>query len=180
MAAPTFRPDARRDAAALDIAEGAGQWLKVTLRIDVEGFPVGTKFYGVPSATTEGTVYFTNLRHCSCPDAKRRPAIGCKHRRAVALHVRRVREARQQPQQEGEAPASPTPAPARRRKSRRKTIPAVAAAPAADYSCLSAIDVRRLTLYKWRYSLESAGFTAHEAVQILFLKWLAARQPVAL
>lgn len=35
-------------------------------------------------------------------------------------------------------------------------------------------DVRRLTLYKWRYSLESSGFTAEQVGQLLFLKWLYA------
>jgi hypothetical protein len=36
---------------------------------------------------------------------------------------------------------------------------------------LSAQDVRRLTLWKWRYSLESAGFTTEQAEHLLFLKW---------
>jgi hypothetical protein len=37
--------------------------------------------------------------------------------------------------------------------------------------------VRRLTLYKWRYSLESAGYSTHQAEHLLFLKWLNARRP---
>lgn len=41
---------------------------------------------------------------------------------------------------------------------------------------LTAQDMRRLTLYKWKYSLESAGFTSHEAGHLLFLKWLYARR----
>ncbi|HZO26529.1 MAG TPA: hypothetical protein VFH48_11140 [Chloroflexota bacterium] len=41
---------------------------------------------------------------------------------------------------------------------------------------LSAQDVRRLTLFKWRYSLESAGFSSHQAERLLFLKWLQARR----
>jgi hypothetical protein len=40
---------------------------------------------------------------------------------------------------------------------------------------LTAQDVRRLTLFKWRYSLESAGFSSHQAEHLLFLKWLHAR-----
>ncbi len=40
---------------------------------------------------------------------------------------------------------------------------------------LTARDVRQLTLYKWRYSLESAGYTTHQAEHLLFLKWLHAR-----
>jgi hypothetical protein len=39
-------------------------------------------------------------------------------------------------------------------------------------------DVRRLTLFKWRYSLESAGFTTHQAGHLLFLKWLHARRRI--
>ena len=40
---------------------------------------------------------------------------------------------------------------------------------------LSADDVWRLTLFKWRYSLESHGFTTEQARQLLFLKWLYGR-----
>ena len=43
-------------------------------------------------------------------------------------------------------------------------------------AALTAQDVRRLTLFKWRYSLESAGFTSRQAAQLLFLKWLHARR----
>ena len=39
---------------------------------------------------------------------------------------------------------------------------------------LTALDVRRLTFYKWIYSLESSGFTAQEAQYLLFVKWLVA------
>lgn len=41
---------------------------------------------------------------------------------------------------------------------------------------LTAQDVRRLTLFKWRYSLESVGFTPRQAGHLLFLKWLYARR----
>jgi hypothetical protein len=37
---------------------------------------------------------------------------------------------------------------------------------------LSLGDVDRLTAYKWRYSLESHGFSSHEAHRLLFMKWL--------
>ena len=40
----------------------------------------------------------------------------------------------------------------------------------------TAQDVRRLTLFKWRYSLESAGFSSQQAEYLLFLKWLHARR----
>lgn len=43
-------------------------------------------------------------------------------------------------------------------------------------AALTAQDVRRLTLFKWRYSLESAGFSSRQAAHLLFLKWLHARR----
>lgn len=42
---------------------------------------------------------------------------------------------------------------------------------------LSAPEIRSLTLFKWRYSLESAGFTPDEARRLLFLQWRTARTP---
>ncbi|MCC6179106.1 MAG: hypothetical protein IT305_27665 [Chloroflexi bacterium] len=44
--------------------------------------------------------------------------------------------------------------------------------PAAPRALLTAQDMRRLTLFKWRYSLESAGFSPRQAERLLFLKWL--------
>jgi len=35
-----------------------------------------------------------------------------------------------------------------------------------------------LTLYKWRYALESSGFTARQVGQLIFLKWLYANDAV--
>ena len=43
---------------------------------------------------------------------------------------------------------------------------------------LTSQDMRRLTLYKWRYALESAGFTADQAQRLMFLRWLHARRGV--
>ena len=43
---------------------------------------------------------------------------------------------------------------------------------------LTSQDMRRLTLYKWRYALESAGFTADQANRLMFLRWLHARRGV--
>jgi len=63
-----------------------------------------------------------------------------------------------------------------------RTTPAGASAPggsahgASLRATLTAQDVRRLTLFKWRYSLESAGFTPRQAAHLLFLKWLHARR----
>ena len=39
-------------------------------------------------------------------------------------------------------------------------------------------DVDRLTAYKWRYSLESHGFSTSQATRLLFMKWLYARGKV--
>ena len=33
-------------------------------------------------------------------------------------------------------------------------------------------DIDRLTNYKWRYSLESHGFSTGEATRLLFARWL--------
>jgi hypothetical protein len=51
-------------------------------------------------------------------------------------------------------------------------------APATTPPPLTSDDVRRLTLYKWKYSLESSGFAADEIGNLLFLKWLHARGTV--
>ncbi len=42
----------------------------------------------------------------------------------------------------------------------------------ADADVLTAHELYRLTLYKWRYSLEAAGFNPREVADLLFLKWL--------
>ena len=39
-------------------------------------------------------------------------------------------------------------------------------------------DLRRLTLYKWRYSLESSGFSSDQVGHLLFLKWLYANRMI--
>ena len=41
---------------------------------------------------------------------------------------------------------------------------------------LSADELHRLTLYKWRYSLEALGFAAEQVRDLVFLKWLQASQ----
>jgi hypothetical protein len=43
----------------------------------------------------------------------------------------------------------------------RETVPA-----------LSGRDHKRLTAFKWRYSLEASGFSTSQAGRLLFLKWL--------
>jgi hypothetical protein len=41
---------------------------------------------------------------------------------------------------------------------------------------LSATELHRLTLYKWRYSLEALGFGPEQARNLMFLKWLMLRR----
>ena len=38
-------------------------------------------------------------------------------------------------------------------------------------SALTADEVRQLTRWKWRYTLQSAGFSAQEARRLCFQKW---------
>jgi hypothetical protein len=42
----------------------------------------------------------------------------------------------------------------------------------AEQDLLSRSELHRLTLFKWRYSLESMGFDAAEVDQLMFLTWL--------
>ena len=37
---------------------------------------------------------------------------------------------------------------------------------------LTPLELHRLTLYKWRYSLEAFGFAPDQVSQLVFLKWL--------
>jgi hypothetical protein len=57
---------------------------------------------------------------------------------------------------------------------------ALAARPAetnqpSSVAYLSRRDIDRLTNYKWRYSLESHGFSTDQATRLLFIKWLHRR-----
>lgn len=97
-----FRPDPKRDAAAAILAQTAQTWPVVTLKKAHGAFPVGTRFYGIPSSTP-GTHYLTNLQACSCPDYQERGA-NCKHQRAAVLFEQRL-------QQEAAAHAAPAPQP---------------------------------------------------------------------
>ncbi len=40
---------------------------------------------------------------------------------------------------------------------------------------LSAAEVRALTIYKWTYHLESAGFTPAEARRLVWARWAVQR-----
>ena len=83
--ATTFRPDPRRDAAAVELIKGAYCWTVVTLKRAVGAFRAGERFFGVPSSTP-GACYLANARFCACPDYQKRGS-GCKHQRAVLLHL---------------------------------------------------------------------------------------------
>jgi hypothetical protein len=39
-------------------------------------------------------------------------------------------------------------------------------------------DIDRLTAYKWRYSLETHGFSTAQAHRLLFMRWLYGRGAV--
>ena len=85
MARPTFRPDPKRDAAAAELAKDAYCWPVVALKRAVGAFRAGERFYGVPSSQP-GRYYLANARCCACPDYQQRGS-GCKHQRAVVLHL---------------------------------------------------------------------------------------------
>jgi hypothetical protein len=55
------------------------------------------------------------------------------------------------------------------------TTPVVATAPATsiiETGPLSPAELYRLTLYKWRYSLEAYGFDQAQVRDLMFVKWL--------
>jgi len=47
-----------------------------------------------------------------------------------------------------------------------------------NHEVLSASELHRLTLFKWRYSLEALGFEPQEVDQLMFLTWLRATRRV--
>ena len=71
---------------------------------------------------------------------------------------------------------SSRPAPARGGPHESPGAPPIGGAP--RYA-LTQEDIRRLTLYKWRYSLESSGFTTEQVGRLLFLKWLHANHALS-
>jgi hypothetical protein len=75
----TISAEDPRTIKAIQIAAGAGQWLKC----HTTG---GAKAYGVPSQGQSGRYYLVTLTSCTCLDAQRHPAEACKHQLAVRLH----------------------------------------------------------------------------------------------
>lgn len=72
-----------RFAKAVAIADQAGQWAKCRSRD-------GKKAYGVPSQSTPNRYHLTTQSSCDCEDTRRHPALVCKHRLAVVIHVARM------------------------------------------------------------------------------------------
>jgi hypothetical protein len=46
--------------------------------------------------------------------------------------------------------------------------------PGHENEHLSKLELHRLTLYKWRYTLESLGFVGSQVNELMFLRWLRA------
>lgn len=46
---------------------------------------------------------------------------------------------------------------------------------AQPWDALSSEEVWRLTLFKWRYSLEASGFSGEEVRHLMFHKWRSRR-----
>ena len=49
----------------------------------------------------------------------------------------------------------------------------------ADHSVLSPEELHCLTLFKWRYALESLGFNRCEAERLMFVAWLRATSRIS-
>lgn len=105
----------------------------------------GDKKYQVRSQATGAWAYYTTEDACDCPDHLNRPKTMCKHRWLVYLHET------------------------------AQTRAAVLAARAERDGALTRREQQRLTLYKWTYAMESAGFTTQEARRIIFARWRARR-----
>lgn len=76
-----------RSIKAVQIAAGAGQWLKCRTAD-------GVKAYGIASSCQPGRFYLVTAERCDCQDAQRHPGLACKHILAVRLHVALVKGAR--------------------------------------------------------------------------------------
>jgi hypothetical protein len=76
----TFDTHDSRAGKALQIAAGAGQWIKCRTK---DGQPFA---FGVPSQRKAGIYYLVTTERCQCVDFKRR-GQPCKHIAAVAIFV---------------------------------------------------------------------------------------------
>jgi hypothetical protein len=75
----TISSEDPRSIKAIQIAAGAGQWLKCRT-VD------GVKAYGIPSQFCSSRYYLVDCQTCTCEDAKRHARQACKHQLAVRLH----------------------------------------------------------------------------------------------
>jgi hypothetical protein len=80
----TISSDDSRSVKAIEIAAGAGQWLKCRTAD-------GRKLYGVPSQCVGGRYYLVDCQSCTCADAQRHAGQNCKHVLAVRLHCELVK-----------------------------------------------------------------------------------------
>jgi SWIM zinc finger len=79
----TISSDDARSIKAIEIAAGAGQWLKCRTSD-------GRKAYGVPSQRHLAHFHLVDCTSCTCPDFQRRQEA-CKHVLAVRLHCELVK-----------------------------------------------------------------------------------------
>jgi hypothetical protein len=97
----TISAEDARSIKAIEIAAGAGQWLKCRTRD-------GRKLYAVPSQSEPGVYHLTDAQSCDCQDFKRHGLSGvrlghtgehrpCKHILAVRLHCELVKGQQVQP-----------------------------------------------------------------------------------
>lgn len=95
MTMVTISSEDPRSIKAIEIAAGAGQWLRCHT-VD------GRKAYGVPSQCQSGRFYLVDSQTCDCPDFKRNGLSGhrlghagehrpCKHVLAVRLYCELVK-----------------------------------------------------------------------------------------
>jgi hypothetical protein len=76
----TISSDDPRSIKAIEIASGAGHWLKCRARTD------GRKVYAVPSQSAPNVYHLVDQHSCTCQDAQRHVGQACKHVLAVRLY----------------------------------------------------------------------------------------------
>ena len=72
----TIDPTDKRSVRALAVLATADRWVKGHRKAD------GRAFFAIPGS--DGRIYFTDTRDCTCPDRRQRDKT-CKHIRAVRL-----------------------------------------------------------------------------------------------
>jgi hypothetical protein len=95
--------DDPRSIKAIEIAAGAGQWLKCHTAD-------GAKAYGIPSQCKAGLYYLVTSQSCGCQDARRHSRQACKHVLSVRLFCELVKAQQAQPKLRHRLPAHATAA----------------------------------------------------------------------